>query len=347
MKAARPDRRSDAPLALVPPERRDGVRAALAEAFGAASPTRLSPIAGGVSAQIYRTEVGGRDYLVRLERGRTALRDPERSFACMQAAAHAGIAPRVLHADPASAVAIMEFVHVQPLETFPGGPAALAAEIGRLLARVQRLPTFPAVGDYPTIVERMLAFVRGTGLFAPGLLDPHAEGMARIREAYPWDAAALVSSHNDPNPRNILYDGERLWLIDWETAFRNDPLADIAIVTAEIAVTPELEAALLDDWLGRSPDARTLARLALIRPMTQLYYACLLLMASAQAPRQAPHADLQAPSLAEFRLAVAEGGLSPTGPKVLELLGKMQLAAFLAGVKAPGFEDAMALLRAG
>jgi thiamine kinase-like enzyme len=39
-----------------------------------------------------------------------------------------------------------------------------------------------------------------------------------------------VSSHNDSIPSNILFDGDRLWLIDWESAYRNDPLVDVAIV---------------------------------------------------------------------------------------------------------------------
>ena len=76
-----------------------------------------------------------------------------------------------------------------------------------------------------------MAACSSSGLFAPGLLDRHQKGFERIREAYPWDAAALVSSHNDPNPANILFDGERLWLIDWETAYRNDPLVDVATLT--------------------------------------------------------------------------------------------------------------------
>jgi len=65
-------------------------------------------------------------------------------------------------------------------------------------------------------------------------LDPHLEGFETIRAAYPWDASALVSSHNDPNPRNILFDGQRLWLVDWELRFRNDPLTDIAILMQEL-----------------------------------------------------------------------------------------------------------------
>jgi aminoglycoside phosphotransferase (APT) family kinase protein len=62
-----------------------------------------------------------------------------------------------------------------------------------------------------------------------------------------------VSSHNDPNPRNLLFDGIRLWLVDWELASRNDHLFDLAIATTEIADTPDLETALLTAAFGRAP----------------------------------------------------------------------------------------------
>ena len=42
-------------------------------------------------------------------------------------------------------------------------------------------------------------------------------------------------------PSNILFDGERLWLIDWESAYRNDPLVDVAIVSDSFALSLELE----------------------------------------------------------------------------------------------------------
>ena len=130
-----------------------------------------------------------------------------------------------------------------------------------------------------------------TGLFAPGVLDPVNERLAAIREAYVWDRAHSVSSHNDPVPANVLYDGKRVWLIDWESAYRNDPLIDIAIMSDHLARAPELKEALLRAWLGRAPDEALSVRLELVRALTRLYYAGVFFSASALAPRAAPDAD--------------------------------------------------------
>jgi thiamine kinase-like enzyme len=127
------------------------------------------------------------------------------------------------------------FIEQQPLNSRPGGPRALAQALGKLLSRVQATPCFPFFVNYPDIVARLFAHVRRTGLFAEGVLDPHVARLEQLREAYDAGLAGLVSSHNDPVPSNILFDGERLWLIDWESAYRNDPLVDVAIVLDNLA----------------------------------------------------------------------------------------------------------------
>jgi hypothetical protein len=182
----------------IPEDRRERARSALAATFGRAPLTSLEPITMGASALSYRIEVAGRPYMLRLESSRrNEIRDPHRSYVCMRAAAEAGIAPAVHHADPEAAVAITDFVPHRPMADYVRASPDLARDLGNLVARLQALPAFPPVTDYPSVVGRLLGLLLGSGRFAPGLLEPHREGFERIREAYPWNSAALVSSHND------------------------------------------------------------------------------------------------------------------------------------------------------
>jgi Ser/Thr protein kinase RdoA (MazF antagonist) len=185
---------------------------------------------------------------------------------------------------------------------------------------------------FPDLIERMFTFIRGSTLFAPGLLDRYVEGFEWTRAAYGWDASRLTASHNDPNPRNLLFDGRRLWLIDWETAFQNDPLVDVAIVCDNLATTPMTQAALLESAVGSATVADEL-RLQLIQLMTRLYYACLLFSGAARIPRVEPHASLAAPTPAEFQLQLADGRLQVGDPHTLFVLGTMMLARFDAGLE--------------
>jgi hypothetical protein len=332
-------------LDIVPAERRDVARAALRAVFGPLEAT-IEPVTGGASgALIYRVAAKGRRWLLRLEgMRRSPLRNPHQ-YACMQIAADAGIAPPLRFVDAEAGVAIMDFLTVRPLDEFPGGRIALARAAGALVARLQATPLFPQFVDYFDALARLLAYLRAAHLFAPGLLDPYVEGFSRIRTVLP-KSSEQVSAHNDPNPRNMLFDGERLWLVDWETAYRNDPLVDVAILLDQLETTPGIEDALLVAWCGREPDAVLGARLVLMRAVARLYYACLALAPFAAAPRE-PDGDLSAPTPAAFRRAFEEGRLAPASRETLYTLGKMQLAGFLAALAAPTFGDALARVANG
>jgi aminoglycoside phosphotransferase (APT) family kinase protein len=336
------------PFDLIPDDRRDVARSAFTAAFGRAPLTALQPMTGGASALIYRIEVAGRRYLLRLESlQRDSVRDPDRAYRCMRTAVEAGVAPALHHADAVAGVAIMDFVAGRSLSDYPGKASGLACDLGGLLARLQATPAFPPVSNYLTVLEGLLDRLLASDLFTPGLLDRHHEGFERIRQAYPWDSAALVSSHNDPHPGNVLFDGERLWLIDWETAYRNDPLVDVAIFTMYFAASPELEAVLLHSWLRRPPDRTLRARLVLMRQLTRLFYACASSLHAAATPRLLPESDLTALTPAQFRDAVEQGQLVLGLPETQRIGGKVALATFLAGLAKPEFEDALVVARQG
>jgi aminoglycoside phosphotransferase (APT) family kinase protein len=320
---------------------RDIVRAALVAAFGSAPIGAVTSISGGASgASLFRVEVGGRRYVVRVEGPASPLRNPHQ-YVSMRIAAEVGIAPRIHHVDEVARIVVMDFIEQRPLQAYPGGRRMLAQALGSLLRRLQLTPAFPHFVDYPDIVARLFAHVRRTRLFAAGVLDAHVERLERIREAYAAGSASLVASHNDAIPSNILFDGERLWLIDWESAYRNDPLVDVATMLDTLAPSPELEDVLLRAWLGGAADETVLARLELIRALTRLYYAGVLLSASAAASQTMLDTDLSAPIVPEFEQAIRDGRLVPGVPATKHILGKMFLASFFTGVRPPGFDAAV------
>src|ERR1700710_1780428 len=169
------------PFAMLPPAKRDAVRAALKETLGAAA--AALPISGGASgAFIFRIESGRQRALLRVEGTPSPLRNPHQ-YDSQRIAAEACIAPRMHYLDEANGVSVSDYINHRPLGTFPGGPPALMRALGDVLRRLQATPVFPFFVDYPDIVTRLFEHVRRTGLFADGLLDPHFELLARISEA--------------------------------------------------------------------------------------------------------------------------------------------------------------------
>jgi aminoglycoside phosphotransferase (APT) family kinase protein len=329
------------PLQAISAAHRETMRTALDAAFGSARVDLIAAIGGGASGAFpFKVHIGDQRYLVRLEGAASPLRNPHQ-YESMRIASAARIAPPVYHIDEVNRVVVMDFVAERPLSGFPGGPHALAHAIGAILGRVQGTPPFPRFVEYPEIVGRLWRWVCQTGLFAPGVLDPCTEHLAHIRETYVWDTAESVSSHNDPVPRNMLFDGQRLWMIDWESAYRNDPLVDVAITLDSFGPAPELEQVLLRAWLGQRPRAPFSDRLVKVRALTRLYYAGVFLSASAQASGPLADRDLSAPTVEAFRRSVHVGEIRPGSPEAKHTLGKMYLASFMTGDIPPGLDAAV------
>ena len=327
----------------ISPDRRDAAQTALRSVFGAAPAAVPAQIKTGASAAIYRVEVGGRPYLLRLDSAiRDNVRDPVRSYPCMLAAAQAGIAPAVHYADAEAGIAIMDFIVGRPLTEHSN----LSRELGALAAKIQAIPPFPDIGDYGSVVGGIFQEMLESHLFADGLLDPHRDGLERVRAAYPWNDAEMVSAHNDLNPGNMIFDGEKVWLIDWETAYRNDPMVDVATMTMYVANTPELQETLVRAWLGRASDPVVRAKLVLMRMIVRMFYASANGFYIATARPDQRETDLAAPTPAEFRAALDDGRLISNTFETQRVGCKVALRSFIDGLASPAFAEALSVLRA-
>ncbi len=68
---------------------------------------------------------------------------------------------------------------------------------------------------------------------------------------------SIVFGHNDLLAANLIDDGARLWLIDWDYAGFNSPLFDLANLASNNEFSPELEQALLEGYFGQPVDRKT------------------------------------------------------------------------------------------
>ncbi|NOR63777.1 MAG: phosphotransferase [Rhodobacteraceae bacterium] len=70
----------------------------------------------------------------------------------------------------------------------------------------------------------------------------------------------LVFGHNDLMAANILDDGQRLWLIDWDYAGFNSPLFDLGGLASNNGLNAAQEQEMLALYYGTPPDAALLHR---------------------------------------------------------------------------------------
>ena len=319
----------------IPADKQSAVARALVAAFGTSEldgpPVVLS---GGLSgASLYRIRVGGIGYVLRLETAVSPF-GPQgrvRTYACMRAAAEAMIAPRVWHTDAEAGVTIIDLVAQVPLSDYPGD--GMLIELAQTLRALHAVPAFPEAVDFLDGVEGLIATYRAQALLDPAAGEPVFTRFAGLRASYRPRPQDLVASHNDLNPANILYDGRRLWLIDWEVAFRADRFLDLAATANWFLDDTAGETRLLASYLGAAPSAEQRARLRLMRLANHVYYGVVFLIG---AVGERPDVKLQdrsldGPALAELRQGLKRGTFEIARWENRVTYGKARLAAALHG----------------
>lgn len=204
--------------------------------------TTITRIAAGLSgAGVYRVEAAGQPYVLKVSTQDEPIDAWRWKLQIRQLAANAGVAPRVVHADEAQRAVVSAFVADRSFPALFGDPrtrdAALAL-IGETLRRVHDipLPSAPVAKEPREFLDLVWA-----GL-APQFALPAFVGDAVRRvltEPPPERDRPLVLSHNDVNPTNLVYDGEHLLLLDWDTAGPNDPLFDLAAISVFLRMDDE------------------------------------------------------------------------------------------------------------
>jgi aminoglycoside phosphotransferase (APT) family kinase protein len=195
--------------------------------------TTIATIAGGLSgAGVYRVDAAGRSYVLKIAGPRDAVDGWRARTALLRAAADAGVAPAVVHVDDERRAVVTELVADRSFVarfTQPSTRGAAIGELGAMLRRVHAIPLPEgaiAGRDPRSFLDEIWTGLRGFAL-PPWIGDV----VRRVLDEPPPPAdRSPVLSHNDPNPSNLVHDGARLLLLDWDTAGANHPFHDLAAV---------------------------------------------------------------------------------------------------------------------
>jgi thiamine kinase-like enzyme len=264
----------------------------------------------------------------------------------MRTAAEAFLAPRVRYAEAADGVAIVDHVTEVSLAEYPRAGHAMLVELAQAIRVLHQTPAFPPFGDYLEGVSGLIDQFKAMDILESAATEELFARFADLRGAYRTRPADLVSSHNDLNPGNVVYDGARLWLVDWDAAFLADRYVDLATLANWFARDDAGEAALLSTYFGRAPSPEERARFDLMRLVNHLFVGVIFLNTALGERPGARLADrtLAGPSLAEVHGRLWTGQFAILEWENRVTYGKARLAAALEGLRAPAFDAALAKL---
>jgi len=195
--------------------------------------TTITTLAGGLSgAGVHRVDASGRSFVLKISRHDESMDAWRRRLEILRLAAAAGVAPPVLHADEARRAVLSAFVTGKPFVAayFDQRTRDVAVDdLARTLRRVHDLPV-PAGAD--SRAPRDVLATTWSGLSASAGIPAFVGDAVRrvLDETPPHSGRSAVLSHNDVNPGNLLYDQERLLLVDWDVAGLDDPYFDLATI---------------------------------------------------------------------------------------------------------------------
>ncbi|MGD9884929.1 MAG: phosphotransferase [Reyranella sp.] len=165
----------------------------------------------------------------------------ERERAASVAAFEAGLSPEIVHGG--AGVTVMRFIDGRTFEE-----ADLRANVGRLAAllkethtRVGRLVRGPAGAFWVFHVIRDYVHLLGAD-------RRYIDWANRLEQAQV--PLPIVFGHHDLLPGNLMDDGTRLWLIDWEYGAFGTALFDLANLSSNGDFGPAEDAALLEKYFG-------------------------------------------------------------------------------------------------
>src|SRR3569832_2233305 len=183
----------------------------------------IEPITMGLSgAGVYAGSAARGAFVLRVQASNVAADAFAGQLRLLQRVATAGIAPAIVHVDQPARAVVSARVAGRPLGAALADPAqrpqAFASVIDSLRA-LHALDTTDVVTSDPVAYARARPGFPDWAALQP-VIDGADAALAR-------DARRVVS-HNDMNPGNILWDGTRAWLVDWEAAGLNHPHYDLA-----------------------------------------------------------------------------------------------------------------------
>jgi hypothetical protein len=269
----------------------------------------------------------------------------------MKVAAEAGLAPRVRYTSVEDRLSITDFVEAVP---FPVTEALV--RMPNTLRILHALPLFPTQAHH---LNTSCTFLLNKGTALDGFIQrvktgnilPKSESeelfarYAQVFAIYPRHDSDMVSSHNDLfKPDNILFDGHRVWLVDWEAAFLNDRYADLAVV-ANLVVTNEAEEKIyLQEYFGQPPDEYQLARFFLMQQVAHIFYAmAFLLLGSSGKPVNLNQGE-NAPEFRDFHRRMWAGEVNLADNQMKIIYGRVHWEQLLQNVRHSRFDEALRIV---
>ena len=252
---------------MIPENKQHAVTKALQKAFNTDRFENIQQLTRGLSgALVFKITVYGIPYLLRIIT-RTDRDKPAYYFDCLQTAANAGFAPAIHYLNIEDCISVTDYIDDQ---YFPVSEARI--KMADTLRGLHALSKFSNRLNYIDASDNFLQKFLASDIVHKNAIKDLFELYARIGKVYPRnDEDNLVSCHNDVKRDNIIFDGVRPWLVDWEAARLNDRYVDLAAIANFVVKNDKDETDFLKRYFGEPFDEYKQARFFLMSQIVHMF----------------------------------------------------------------------------
>jgi thiamine kinase-like enzyme len=210
--------------------------------------------------------LGKEDYVVRCPGAETAVLGIDRAHehAATVAASRTGVGPEVAAFLPTFGCLVTRFVEGRPLTA----EELRGTEVAEALRAVHAGPTLHGTFSGFRVVEAYRRAAAERGRHATAEYAEAAALATRIEAALTGPEHEPVACHNDLIAENLIHDGERVRIIDWEYAGMGDRYFDLANLSVNNGFDETDDRRLLELYFHEPCTPRRLAALRLQRLMS-------------------------------------------------------------------------------
>jgi thiamine kinase-like enzyme len=215
-------------------------------------PRTIVPLVGGLTNTNLRVKTATRDLVVRISHKDSALLaiDRDAEYANSQAAAASGAAPAVIEYLPDHHLLVVEFVEGRTLTDADLADDGMLTRVATACRTLHNGPRFVSEFDMFDVQRSYLDTVTERGFrLPPGYLALMPKA-SRIRSALATHPLDTVPCNNDLLAANLIDDGQRIWIIDYEYAGNNDPCFELGNIWSEANLTLDHLEGLVGAYFG-------------------------------------------------------------------------------------------------
>jgi thiamine kinase-like enzyme len=221
---------------------------------------RLQLLTGGLTNRNFRVTVDNdTHYVARFSSAKSTLLAIDRAaeFRNSELAARAGVGPMVVEFAPDDGVLVVEWIEGRTMTEADLDDEAQLARVAAICRQLHAGPRFVSDFDMFDIQRRYLAIVSERGFRMPDDYLDFEPAVRGIEEVLRASATGTVPCHNDLLAANIMDDGTRLWLIDYEYSGNNDPGFELGNIWSEAALPVDRLEHLVSSYFGGPSPVQT------------------------------------------------------------------------------------------